>query len=909
MRTLSRIAFGAALGIAIAGPARGGDWPMLSGNLARDGFTTECVRPPYRTKWIRWWPGEIMTTRVQAIVADGKVFVGTYGGRLHAVDAVTGEDLWSFQADGPILHCPAADGGLVFFAAASPGRSVFCVRARDGELVWKTECGEGGFCTSPAVARARILIGGRDGFFRALDALSGLEEWSFRTGGPIRTTAAVAGDRVFFASDDMRAYALRLADGERLWVSDTMYGQSLRDYAPVVLGDIVVFRTNPMEQMGVHLGRSYNLVGRTAGIDMSSWKNVDAFVKSDKARGSPEAFEKEQRAILAYLESHPQARTFYALDAATGKEAFRAPVLWGAGCQGVGVPPVRTGDARAIVFTRSAYGNWTLGVAPMVGLQLLDLRADPRPPEDGLGAFPTVRTQPLFHAKGNQPPWNTFWGTADETSTYSCGGTILYVSHQGTLAGFDLETRDLFTIAGKRDTWGGEASLPWARNEWHGPARGAVAIAGDSLYWVTGSRVIAIRGRGADPDERDTARKPAADGAQEPPALLRPPAPEKPLADADAFLRYVREKREVAAAPAGAEALRRRLDRAVSDYLGSPDLAPLLVEIGLGSHDFFFDTSAEVVTALAMADPYLEHGLQVRGRERMRREMGRHPLCGKESRYALDEGERRELYTITDERFFHGWEAPEALPEAYALWLYGDRTGDWRTVERYWERARAAFEALAAKGWRVDIEKGDRFANGFVAGMIGVARLARRFGDEKTAEAASHAAAENLRRLAEHWRKGVAGLPAGQRIENVAAVDRFIGAGNALFFKIVGHRQKIVKFLDLVPEVGRAISDHAPESARVYLDYVDLVLPGWYLAFEERQVHFGENYVDFPDLALGVFEAKAWIGGAGGDALAGWIDIPWCRGDLYDIAKLAIAIECGAEARWKAEEQETSGGG
>jgi len=855
------LAIGVAFAIALAGPAGAGDWPTISRNLARDGFTADCVRPPYETKWIRSWPGEIVTTRVQAIVADGKVFIGTYSGRLHAVDAETGADLWTFQADGPILHSPAFEGGMIHFGAASPSRSLFCLRARDGEIVWKSECGEGGFCTSPAIAGARILIGGRDGIFRAIAAISGREEWSFRTGGPIRTTAAISGDRVFVASDDMHAYALRIADGGLVWKSEKMYGQSLRDYAPVVLGDVVVFRTNPMEQMGVHLGRSYNLIGRTAGIDMSSWKNVDAFVKSEKARGSPEAFEKEQRAILEYLASHPQARTFYALDAATGKERFRAPVLWGAGCQGVGIPPVRVGDGRAIVFNRTAYGNWTLGVAPMVGLQAIDLRADPRPPEEALGSIPTIRTIPLFHSKGNQPPWNTYWGTADETSVYSCGGTILYVTHQGTLSGYDLETHDLFPIAGKRDTWGGESSLPWARNEWHGPARGAVAIAGDSLYWVTGSRIIAIRGRGADPNAAGERSK----RANEAGGMIR--------------------------APAGAEELRRRLDRAVSDYLSAPDYAPLLIEIGLGSHDFFFDTAAEVVATLAMADPYLERGLQVRARERMRREMGRHPLCGKESRYALDVGERRELYTITGERFFYGWEAPEALSEAYALWLYGDRTGDWGTVERYWPRARGAFEAVAAKGWSVDIEKGDRFANGSIAGMIGVARLARRFGDEKTADAASRAAAENLRRLAEHWRNGVASLPFDQKIENVAAVDGFIGAGNALFFKVVPHRQKIVKFLDLTPEVGRAIADEAPEAARFYLDFVDLVLPGWYLAFEERQVHFGENYADFPDLALGVFEAKAWIEGAPGDALARWVDIPWCRGDLYYIRKLAIAIE------------------
>src|SRR6185503_20465445 len=101
--------------------ATASDWPTLHGNAARDGATADCVKPPYERKWIRSWPLEIMTTRVEAIVGEGRVFVGTYAGRLHAIDAETGADFWTFEADGPILHSPAYADGLVYFATASPG--------------------------------------------------------------------------------------------------------------------------------------------------------------------------------------------------------------------------------------------------------------------------------------------------------------------------------------------------------------------------------------------------------------------------------------------------------------------------------------------------------------------------------------------------------------------------------------------------------------------------------------------------------------------------------------------------------------------------------------------------------------------------------------------------------------------
>ena len=77
------------------------------------------------------------------------------------------------------------------------------------------------------------------------------------------------------------------------------------------------------------------------------------------------------------------------------------------------------------------------------------------------------------------------------------GGGLLYLTHQGTLSALDLRTGDLFPIHGSRDTWGGLRTPIWAANEWHGPARGACAISANQLFWVTGSRILAIRGGSA----------------------------------------------------------------------------------------------------------------------------------------------------------------------------------------------------------------------------------------------------------------------------------------------------------------------------------------------------------------------------------------------------------------------------
>ncbi|HMO64963.1 MAG TPA: PQQ-binding-like beta-propeller repeat protein [Verrucomicrobiota bacterium] len=42
-------------------------------------------------------------------------------------------------------------------------------------------------------------------------------KWSFKTGGPVKSSPAVVDGRVFIGSDDARLYALNLADGAKLW--------------------------------------------------------------------------------------------------------------------------------------------------------------------------------------------------------------------------------------------------------------------------------------------------------------------------------------------------------------------------------------------------------------------------------------------------------------------------------------------------------------------------------------------------------------------------------------------------------------------------------------------------------------------------------------------------------------------
>ncbi|MCS6858881.1 MAG: PQQ-binding-like beta-propeller repeat protein [Abditibacteriales bacterium] len=820
------------------------DWTTLRGNAQRTGYVPAVLRPPFRVVWVRHFVGERMSSAVEPIVADGKLFAATHSGNVYALDARTGEPLWRFQARGAFLHAPALGDGVV--VAANVDGGLYALDAATGKVRWSVFVGRGGFSASPTVADGAVFIGARTGEFLVVELKSGKVRWQQRFDAPIRQTAAFDDGRVFVTPEDLRVRCLEARTGKILWTSAPLIGQTARDYYPVIAKDgarpLVILRTNPVINMAQRLAQDRHWLCQNAGVDDSDWRKVEAWTRSEAARGKREQWAQEQTAIVRYLNDRPAARTLFVLDAGTGKEAGTAPVLWVGGCQGVGTPPVVTPDRRLFVFYRSAFGNWNYGVAPLVALGFLDA-------ENFI--------HPVHHKHGMQPPWNTFWGTADESQNFVVAGDTVLIVHQGTLSGFDLNTQQLFLIAGDRDSWGGFRNLPWARNEWHGPARGGVAVVGSHIYWQTGSRILCIvagePGKAAEDTPID-AVKIRATTAQSPPA----PAPGKTLADA------------------------------VTELL-SRRWAPLFVEPGLAGREFFFDDSGEVFEALAWAYPHLPNDVQKRVKAFLADEWQQHPPFAKEAWYALNAGERRERFWVPPDVLSRlGHDQPHhPLGNLYAVWLYAERCGEWERVRADWRGLRACFDDFVKTNWRLNPERGDLFANRYLASLRALVRLAEKAGDAEAAAQAKAMAEQTAEALVAWWQRSAeqVRLPV---IQNIAEWDRFIGSGDALFFKVIPHKAKVALFHDLTPEVAAVVTARAPGAVDKLWRAFETLCPTWHLVGEERQVHYGENFLDPPDFALDAFKALAWLRGAKANELEHRLDVPFCRADLSYVAKLSI---------------------
>lgn len=831
----------------------GAEWPMLRGGPRHDGLTWAGLKPPFKLAWAREIEGERLGTAMEPILSEGRLVVATHAGSLYALKAETGEGLWKFQAAGAFLHSPAVAREIVV-AGNTDGR-LYGISARTGKLIWATLAGQGGFSAASIIEHQTIYIGTRLGAFMAVSLEDGKVAWRQEIGVPIRQTAAAAEGKVFVTSEDLRVHCYNCVDGKPLWVSEPVSGQTARDYYPIVIKQngrmFVVVRTNPLLNMGQRIGRDRTMLCRNAGVDDSNWQKLDAWIKSEEARGNPELRAKEQAAILEHLTKEPDAQTFFVLDAATGRPTATPPVLWIAGCQGVGAEPALTADGQLLVFYRSAYGNWNHGVAPFVALGLLNLEQN--------------KITPLFHQQGLQPRWNCFWGTADESQNFVvCGDTVVIV-HQGTLSGFDLKKNELFPIAGERDTYGGFKNPPWARNEWHGPARSGVAVVGNRIYWQTGSRILCV-------SANESGQK---------------PGPSEPLP--------IAKDLQAESAPfwpaRGATDMQKDLRETVQTFLSS-EWAPLFTDPGLAGRVFSFQHSGEVFEALAWAYPHLETEPQAKAKAFLRAEWTRHPPFSSDGSYALDQGARREWFKIGRDYCARlgNDKQPHPFGNLYAIEWYARRCGEEDLVLRAWPKLKACYSDFVKSGWRLDPSQGDVYANRYLASMLSCRGLAEKAGDSAVVGQVTPQIDETTRALVAWWQRA-AEQGTLKSFEKASELDPFIGRGDGISLAVAPHRHKLALFQDLTPEVAALIRAQAPKAVHEVWATFSALCPTWHLSGEERQIHFGENFVDPPDFALSAYRALAWLKPASRNELVARLDLPFCRADLYYLTKMAIALE------------------
>ncbi len=153
------------------------------------------------------------------IAHQDRVFVGSEGGTLYAVDAERGQRLWTFNVVKAISLAAGIWQNKVY--AASKDHSVYALDMDDGECLWHFTTGAKIYGT-PFVSDGVVYVTSADHKVYALFAASGQVLWSFTTGSEIHTSPFEHEGLVYVSSRDKHLYVLDAEDGKELWRYKTL---------------------------------------------------------------------------------------------------------------------------------------------------------------------------------------------------------------------------------------------------------------------------------------------------------------------------------------------------------------------------------------------------------------------------------------------------------------------------------------------------------------------------------------------------------------------------------------------------------------------------------------------------------------------------------------------------------------
>lgn len=173
--------------------------------------------------------------------SKGNIYLYTNtAGILHAVNAKSGKELWSFQTGNKIFSAPFVTEGKVI--TTSCDGYVYALRLNNGKLIWKYDTGYP-IVASPVAADGFVYIGSSNGKFLCLDLESGEQVWeSAGLQGYIEARPAMDRSNIYIGTWGAKFYAIRRSDGKKVWEFDTGKGRYFSPGAcwPEVIGSRVL---------------------------------------------------------------------------------------------------------------------------------------------------------------------------------------------------------------------------------------------------------------------------------------------------------------------------------------------------------------------------------------------------------------------------------------------------------------------------------------------------------------------------------------------------------------------------------------------------------------------------------------------------------------------------------------------
>ncbi len=187
-----------------------------------------------------YYTGSPMTS--SPVVSNGVVYIGvTNTDKLYALNANTGAFIWSYQMPSNIECSPAVANGIVYIGSDNPDHKLYAVNAITGKLVWKHGMSNDA-PYSLSVVNDIVYVGVQiTGKFYAFDAISGTLKWLYATGSRIDSSPAVANGVVYIGLDNGSLLALNATTGILQWSYDASINSKYAFYSSPAIANGIVY--------------------------------------------------------------------------------------------------------------------------------------------------------------------------------------------------------------------------------------------------------------------------------------------------------------------------------------------------------------------------------------------------------------------------------------------------------------------------------------------------------------------------------------------------------------------------------------------------------------------------------------------------------------------------------------------
>ncbi len=859
----------------------GPDWTMVAANPQRTSWTSEEVSGDLHVEWYR--PIEAyIPQHVQIITANGLLYISTARG-LYALRANTGAVAWRYDTEMPLGNSPTVANGIVYVGGFD--RKLHALDAIRGTHLWSFDGAQAGYDTNPLVVDGKVILGNRDGSMYAIGAHGTVRQgqliWKYATGGPIRFSAAYKNGIVYFASNDNYAYALDASDGTLAWKSQyKLSGDGFNSYWPVIFTepvtrqDYVVFVAASGYRALAQPGDESLDCG---GYEWCEW--YDEFNGDVSGTLGPVVTVNQPWAqgktvvnytnLSQYLEntptSHPHfhkpwRRYYYILNAQTGQE-------------------------YTMDTDRDGYPEY----APID--PYLSNSGNPYPPVVGHDGFLYMGNHYESNGQSRLMGWRmgtpyfiltNIGGAGDEPNAFSFGGKLIYRSiccdraggwtdstfqgNNGSLWNYDLSEQ----VPGYNEMWWYPTS--WSDMEGLFGNYGNVGFGTNGIYNNHGDQNPIIPYQGKLFVHRGNAI--IAYGKAQPKGKLA--------------LLTANPVEQSLPTPTLAD-LKSRLEKEIQKIVAAGHLRPGYYNAGQFNGIYpelsdYFSNPGDTLYTLSAAYPHLSPTLQQQVKTYLQNEFSAYfdPVMYASIGWA--EGVGREAMPLPPEvsaDLTHlpkstavdvnawSWRYPQY--NFYAMWKYAQIVpGDAR---RIYDLAKSRLQ-LPAGGDADFYQRRPWVHNGYIAGYTGFLKLQELAGMTTADSQLRMQVTNELNRLLQ------------LRVSDFSR--------DSYYTEVPFYQRRTLNvarnFMLLTPELGDYLNLHALSQMRAAIDEYNSVGPYWFVSRYTASIGEStmQNLYDYPAM----FQARAYILKAPREELTKYLDVPaFERGDLFYLQNLVAAIE------------------